>query len=393
MTNLIFVEHKDRELAYARRLGTALTAAGFGRSRVLSMPYFLWAAYLLRPKRIFLPFFKRFSDPSTAMFPVATDAVAYCLNFEQLLGNFNRDAKRPLDSEGVVHGYWYPEFLSVLDAWGVDRERVVPLPPPEAFLVHDIDRSLVECAEAWRQRYSRIVFIPECYAWSFASDVVLEKKSANGFTLSQVVRLRDYSRQNRDQMLAELKDMVAQNPDHLFILRPHPSISVEQYAALLPGLHAAENILISKAHSAWDWVGIADVVISGWSTVTFAARHLGKATSLYLPFPLIPELDVPWVRTMPQKRSLSDCVMQSQVDDASEVSVRWKSDFTDLMAFLREREAELPAAKLGAPQPARAWFMLRELVRAGLRLVGTKWSPHRSLSVYKYDFFLPWTSK
>jgi hypothetical protein len=208
--------------------------------------------------------------------------------------------------------------------------------------------------------------------------------------IDQIERLRDYSADSLQRFAPELLATCKAHGDVAFVLRPHPSVSVEAYETELRR-HGdlPVNLVISKNGSAWDWVGGSDAVISGWSTVTYSARQLGIPAALHHPLPLIPELDVPWVAAMPRFERLEAAVGHLLAVPPPAVTgyARSHSGFESLVKALREDPAPID----WPPRPHRARVLLRAIAATMVRMIGLVWRPSRwrTLSVYHADYFSP----
>ena len=385
--NLIWVEHRDRELGYAQVLAGQLAEAGLGSTTILSLPFHLPLGALLAPRRVFLPFLRTAQDEGLSILRRAPRQVLN-INYEQLLGYFNREAKRPR-LPGALQLYWYDTFGEILDDWHIPEALRVRLPPPESRLVTQRARE-----QGWHRArdgrlHDRIVFVPENYAWAFANPVTLRKKAEAGFRMEQIERLRDYSRDSLRAFALELLTCSAERPDVAFVLRPHPSVSIEIYESELRRYgELPANLVLSKAGSAWDWVGGSDAVISGWSTVAYSASQLGIPAALHLPFPLIPELNVPWVAAMSRFHRFGDAV-DHLLSGGYQVTARAESspDFEPLLAALQQDSQSIECA----PGYGRARVLARSLLSSTVRYLGLIWRPARVrvLSVYHADHFKP----
>lgn len=385
--NLIWVEHRDRELGYAQLLAGQLAEAGLGSTTILSLPFHLPLGALLAPQRVFLPFLRTAQDDGLSVLRRAPKQVLN-INYEQLLGHFNREAKRPR-LRGALQLYWYDAFREILDDWQIPGALRVRVPSPESRLVTRRARE-----QGWHRArdgrlHERIVFVPENYAWAFVDPVTLRKKAEAGFRMEQIERLRDYSRDSLRAFALELLACSSARSDVAFVLRPHPSVSIETYEAELRRYgELPVNLVLSKVGSAWDWVGGSDAVISGWSTVTYSANQLGIPAALHLPLPLIPELDVPWVAAMSRFQRFQDAVDDLlsggwQTTAADDVS----SDFEALLAALQKDSHTIDCG----PGYGRTRILARSLTSSTVRYLGLFWRPPsmRVLSVYHADHFKP----
>lgn len=385
--NLIWVEHRDRELGYAKLLARLLAESGLGSTNILSLPFHLPAGALLAPRKVFVPFLRDSADESLAILRQPPLQVIN-LNYEQLLGYFNREAKRPR-LRGALQLYWYDAFSEILDHWDIPVTERVHIPPPESQLVTCRARE-----EGWHrtrdgQLHDRIIFIPENFAWAFASSNTLKKKANAGFRIEQIERLRDYSRESLRSFALELMNCCISNPRVAFVLRPHPSITIEAYESELRRYgKLPSNLIVSKKGSAWDWLGGSDAVISGWSTVAYSAYQLGIPAALHHPLPLISELDVPWVRAMPNFKYFRDAVesLLLQKPDTAGVETH-EFNFQDFISRIQEDVIPLCLDR----DNGRSALFVRSCIVSCLRHLGRIWRPAsiRVLNVYHADYFTP----
>jgi hypothetical protein len=385
--NLIWVEHRDRELGYARLLANRLAHNGLGSTTILSLPFHLPLGALLAPRRVFVPFLRTFQDEALAGLRQPPQQVLN-MNYEQLLGYFNREVKRP-NLPGALQLYWYEAFSEILDDWNIPGATRVRLPSPESQLVTRRARE-----QGWHRTrdgrlHERIVFIPENFAWAFADATLMRKKAKAGFRWEQIERLRDYSRKSLQAFAPELLACCNAYSDIAFVLRPHPSVSIETYEEELQRYGKLPvNLVISKSGSAWDWLGGSDAVISGWSTVTYSAHQIGIPSGLHHPFPLISELDVPWVAAMPRFKYFRDAVDRllsypPQPNSNSSGCV----DFDALFIRLRQDRPTIDWPH----RNGRKRLLARALLASILRHLGLVWRPARArvLNVYHADYFAP----
>ena len=78
-----------------------------------------------------------------------------------------------------------------------------------------------------------------------------------------------------------LSHVMRNNPDKKFILRPHPTESIEFYEN---AFHEFDNIIITKEFSAVEWISGCSLLIQNGCTTSVEAHFLQKPVIDYYPF-------------------------------------------------------------------------------------------------------------
>ena len=78
-----------------------------------------------------------------------------------------------------------------------------------------------------------------------------------------------------------LSHVMRNNPDKKFVLRPHPTESIEFYKN---AFHEFDNIIISKEFSAVEWISGCSLLIQNGCTTSVEAHFLQKPVIDYYPF-------------------------------------------------------------------------------------------------------------
>ena len=83
-----------------------------------------------------------------------------------------------------------------------------------------------------------------------------------------------------------LVELAQKYEDHCFIVRPHPSISCEQYKEKAKQLNVSfpDNVLFTKDFTIKEWIIASEVVGSSWSSSVWDAVNSGKRGFLFTPF-------------------------------------------------------------------------------------------------------------
>ena len=94
----------------------------------------------------------------------------------------------------------------------------------------------------------------------------------------------EFFRSDRDRFNREMLELIAGNPDTLFILKEHPASLLGHFGSAIEGCDAYENVVILKNEvSIAQCIAIADVWLSYESTTAMEAWAMGIQTALLNP--------------------------------------------------------------------------------------------------------------
>lgn len=314
---LFFVEHIDREMEAINRLATHLKKSGFS-SVILSTFYHSHCSLLLNPKVVVLPYAISQKDwPVSLLKALHQDSICYVnLNWEQLLAPVNLIYKKPKDNftlNKVIQLTWSQEFSNYLKSCGVNSDNIHVCGNISTEIIYEnINRSADlkhKLSKAHNLDESKEwLFFPENYSWAFSTDRQILGKIKKGFPEAVAWEYRQYSKKCLESFLAFISEVAANYPYEV-IIRPHPSISQENYYLSFSDKKIKPNgIHIIKTYSARDWLLASDIIGSSWSTVVHDAATIGKRTFLYTPYPRPDWLNVYWNDTIPNIKHPNDVV-------------------------------------------------------------------------------------
>lgn len=291
---VFFVEHADRELEIVQRMADRLAERGIS-SLVCSVFFDAHRLLALRAKVFVFPYVM-----GPDYWPVTVvselyghDAVTVNLNWEQLLSVANRAYKRPrtpFQREQVYQLAWDDGFREYLEGHEVRPDRIHVLGNP----ARDILSEQIQRSDEMRTTLGRElgldtgkvwVFFPMNYGWAFTTDLLIRTRIAAGYDPKVAWEYQAYSRRNLALFLRWTAASARKTPSHLFIVRPHPAESpeqwVEQFECECGGV--PDNVVITRHRSVREWLPAADAVFSSWSTVAFDAFEAGMPAFLIAP--------------------------------------------------------------------------------------------------------------
>lgn len=231
------------------------------------------------------------------------------LHWEQLLYKPGKLTKRPKGdtlSAKFYHVAWDVHFEEYLLQNGVQKQQIIVTGNPSLALLHQMAKN--------RERYRRKLaldfslnpehswlFFPMNYAWAFLSPEDIEYRRRLGYPEQILMEFPEYTRKCFQKFVEFIQDL-AQNTSHQIIIRPHPSVTQEQYLERFYEITGAtqlpSNVLITHELSAREWVVASDIVGSSWSTVAYDAFRIGKPAFLFTPYPWPDWLEVEWYKKL-----------------------------------------------------------------------------------------------
>ncbi len=300
---LFLLEHEDREGASVRFLVKKLTEKGFS-CIVMSLEFHVHRFAHVNPSAVILPYaFASDQWPINYLANLYRSASWFCLSWEQLLTPINMYYKKPRDSfirDNFYHLAWAENFKSFLTDNQVPQEKVT--------VCGNVANELLElqskeggkikeylAGEHGLDKDKRWMFMPMNYSWAFVTDANINGKISRGYDSKNAWIYRDYAKKCIAEFVHFISDVAERYSDVLIIIRPHPSVSVEQYLKVFQqsGVLISSNIFFSKQQSIREWIAASDVVGSSWSSSVWDAIQSGKKGFLYTPYEK-PDWHVVW---------------------------------------------------------------------------------------------------
>lgn len=307
---LFLIEHVDRELRSVQFLAEVLGARGYS-CRILSISFGIHRILHIRPKVIVFPY-----GPSVRVSPLdilwlryRSSVVYVNLNWEQYLSKANFHYKRPQDGFArklMVHLVWDSSFSDYLLQNGVAGDNI--------HIVGNLSYELIRkgkmvpsgrdiLARFPLSDFDRIVFLPVNHGWAFLGRNDIIKRIQNGYDRATAFQYKEFSDRNLDIFIDWLRRLAPECPRTAFFVRPHPSVSNEDY-----GRHFTneKNVFVTHEGTIHDWINRSHMVISTWSSSVIDAAILGKKIALLEPLPRPDWLQVHWNSLVHNIRSLSE---------------------------------------------------------------------------------------
>ena len=314
---LFLIEHDDRESEVVHRISNILREEhGFDVS-ILSILYHSHLFRKIKPKVVVVPYALSANDwPISYFVKKFGSQINYInLNWEQHLAKMTKEYKAPRDTfckKQIMHLAWSDNFKAFLAGHGVLEKNIEIIPNPTYQLLHekclqsDILRKELSCKfnividKAW-------LFLPMNYGWAFSSNSEIEAKINKGFPEEYAWNYRDYS-QKCIKEFVKFAYEISKSDEYEIIIRPHPSISCDQYLELFADEIGVipSSIKFSKEYSIREWISASDIVGSSWSTSVWDAVNVGKLGFLFTPYERPESHEVWWNVLVPNINKAED---------------------------------------------------------------------------------------
>lgn len=270
---VLIVEHKDRELLFVREIRDNLISKGYS-CIILSYYFDLWKLIFIRTKVLMLPFCINDKELPVRFFNRRRPIVIN-LNYEQYLSNINIQYKKPMcafTQKEVIQCSWSEDFDDFLTSSNVVSYNILRTPSNfinQLFLEHTNSEMILDAQDT-------LVFLPLNFAWAFASDKTIQAKIKNGYPKDSAYEYRKFAIRHLKLFIKDLLNVAGANPDKQFLVRPHPTVSSEDYFTFISelGLTIPKNLKIHRQETAQFWLLRCNLVISNESTILLEAKNL-----------------------------------------------------------------------------------------------------------------------
>lgn len=298
---IFFIEHKDRELASIQLVTKKLNKKGI---TTLILPVHFGTFYLFVYKPKIIVNYGIFFDsqlPLNISRNLFDNVLYVSMNWEQLLSPINLEFKKPRGEytlNQVFHIAWDEVFKNYLISSGVNSNNIsVTGNILHEVLFTQIQQKNVDIVNEYNiNQYEKVIFSPMNLAWAFLREGQLEYRLNLGYDKQTLYEHHDLAKRYLEILSSWITDAAKNLPNYLFILRPHPNVCIEDYYSFYNNkkLVIPNNLKISKQHTISEWLSVADVVCSNWSTVVYDANRIGINAALLSPIKRPPWLNVPW---------------------------------------------------------------------------------------------------
>ena len=302
---LFFIEHIDRELETAQEIVSVLKKKHNLKCVIASAIYHPVVCVLkTRPKIIVTAstafgvgspgwlFFKSFKNP-----PVFIN-----LNYEQFISSWKgkyKSAKHDISLKSQIQLTWGTYFKNFLIETGTEGKNVIITGRPlfsllkkryynKNFKKEIAKKNNLDFNKKWN-------FIAFTDGLAFVTEKKVQYIVQSGANEKGLKNHINHVKGTIDEVLKWVNNM-SEFSDELFILRPHPSISKDQYEELIKSTLGLipKNLIISKDYTAQKWMVSCEKFFTNYSTLTMDARVLGIDFYILQPLKKLESEDYWW---------------------------------------------------------------------------------------------------
>ncbi len=394
---VILVEHPDRELLVAEAIGRAVKELDSAVNiKIVSILFNVEEAILA--KHYDLIVFPSNWPIINSISALRNGATYLSLNFEQMLSNFNKQAKRPAAgfiTTGVNHFSWSREYSDYLVESGIDISRIYEIQKPifqalarmSASHWLAIDNGLLIKLTA----YDRIVFAPLTCLQAFKSDARLRREFGSGDLFDRAIARRDFVRSSVETIFFWVAKLAEERPRVAFVLRPHPSVSTSTYAEVFERLNIKKpsNVLITHNGTAIQWITKSQIVMSNYSSLLLDGLQYGTPSFILQPLPFPDDISYTWFSRFEKIRLYEE--LRAVLDHSSgATSVSRLYNGVDASARVIVKLLKFRAARevvVGHPRISDFLAVGLFMAKAFIRKLLYRWVPFTLRDGLKRDYF------
>lgn len=342
---LFYIEHVDRELDTAIEIKKNIQNQTKCSFVILSSIYHPVSSLLkYKPKIIVTPstsfgkgsvgwlFFK-----SSKIKPLFVN-----LNYEQFISQWKgkyKTAKHDVSLNYQIQFCWGEYFKNFLISSGTIKENILVTGRPYFSLIKK-----KYFKKNFKKKISSELKLDFSKKWNFVAltdglAFVTEKKVLNIINQGAIESgLRNHIKHTKETinvLLNWINDLSKYNEKDIFILRPHPSISVSQYTKLIVNQigYIPKNLIISKKYNAHMWLVSSDKFLTNYSTLTMDAKVLNKKFYIINPIEKLETEDYWWCKDGFNLKTFNE--FNSLINDDNDPSKTYESnlsikDFIDI---------------------------------------------------------------
>ena len=339
---LFFIEHKDREMDGTKRIIEYLLENEKLDIVVANTEFgFFDAFWRYNPKVVCLPYCRsKKNHVANAFYTRNPEVHIINLNYEQIFNPTTIKFKRPQDwfaKEKVYHIAWGEQFKRYLIDNGVCANNIFITGKPEIFFLKEMVESSTGLRKKMAEEFTLDItkkwcFLPLNDGTAFMSEDRIKEEISQGKRLPASLESHRIAKKQVELLLKYIQEVKEKRKEIEFILRPHPGVSINEYADLLAklGIEECSNLHIIREYSVKEWLCCSNICISNWSTVILDASAIGLPTYVFQPEKLPEFLDAPWIDIFKKITDYSSFEQLICENSSMDVSSNYISEYIDL---------------------------------------------------------------
>lgn len=304
---IFLVEHPKREFEFINTIAKNLSLD----KSVLICSIFYHIDLLLdyAPKVIIIPYCLNSNDWPFSYLKTRFKKSIFCsFNWEQNLHMFSKKFKSPKgDAIKVKHLAWNTDFKFFLESNGVSDSDIYPSINPTAYLFNEVKKKKIKYFEDYLSDndINDYIFFPMNYNWKFIKKEKKEHKIKSGYNRIHVDEYISFSEKHFSYFIKLFED-ITNNTNFKVIIRPHPSITVNQYLnelnknSFLKKKIVQKQLIVTDDYSVLEWVRYSKFNISNWSTVIYDSYLAGFNSAYFYPEKVPDIIDAYYLQNSPR---------------------------------------------------------------------------------------------
>lgn len=292
---LYFIEHKDRELGIASEIKKKLKEENIS-TVILSIVYHPFYAMIhYKPKVILMPYCTSVRSPVAHIFSTlyGEGVKIINMNYEQIINNYFRFLKRPSDDftkNKVIQLCWGKSMAEYYEKEKVKKENIFITGRPERILLNRLNydkeniRSIIIKKHKKLTAWDKWYFFPLDDNFVFLDGLISKEIKKGVWEENKILAYKDFL----SKTVFKFVDWICQlykaewGQDMVFIIRPHPGVTVEVYEKLFKERIGGvpEFVYLTRDYTVKEWVVASNACFSNYSTVLLDALSIGKPSYL-----------------------------------------------------------------------------------------------------------------
>jgi surface carbohydrate biosynthesis protein len=312
---IFWVEHKDRELESYKEVSKILKDKYNLNSIIMSNffhSYYLW--FYKARIYIFNNLNNNIGWPDGFLWETYGDSVKYISHrWEQNLFPVNykfRAPKYDFEKRNVNLFCWDNKFKEYLVSHGVEEKNVKVVGNIANNILWNMQDKKNQFRGMFAKEFSldldrQWLFMPMNYNWAFITQDAIDHKVRGGYDKEIAKEYNMYSKKSINKFILFI-DEISKKYNYEIIIRPHPSITNDEYINLFNKILGCipENIIINKEYSVREWITASDIIGSSWSTSVFDAFNIGKKAFYFTPYERANWLNTYWLDSVPNIKDI-----------------------------------------------------------------------------------------
>lgn len=385
---LFFIEHKDREMETAQEIILELKKTNNLKCIIASTVYHPVLAVLkYRPKIIITPSTAfGLGSPGWLFYQSFKDKPLFInLNYEQFISSWKgkyKSAKHEVSLNKQIQFTWGNYFQNFLIETRTKKENVIITGRPlfsilkKKYFGKNFKKELANTCNLDYKKNWNFIALTDGLAFVKENKILnIVNSGANEKGLRAHI---DHVKGTIKEVLIWINS-IKNLSNELFILRPHPSISISEYKKIILDYIGVmpSNLILSKDFTAQKWIVSSERFFTNYSTLTMDARVLEKEFYIFQPIGKLESEDYWWCNNGVNLSTFNDFKSLFNLKSHELAKYKTKQDILDFIDISKDGINETiininkQILKINYYPKFSFYFFLKALLKAPKRLFGS----------------------